>query len=284
MNWLEQLLIRLGAPKLLPTESIAITQRKVKKRIIFCVCWCNTFFLGLSAFLSVILTRELDKHPLSFIILFASFCFIIVYLCSSEDEAGAGLALNLLFFTIIPIRCYFGLGVNSGDLLYYLGHTTLAFALTGKRFGLFVLLWSMASIILLQISVKPPLGEQVLVSYGFLRLLILLSTGIPILFIIDEKTRMTELYQLWVKRRAGFVIMRRLGHEVGNALNIGMGYIELAKQENDLSLLEPVDEALNRVEDVLSELKSAESKVNLLEFLDKHKDAIRIDQKKITQV
>ncbi|MBC77677.1 MAG: hypothetical protein CME64_16850 [Halobacteriovoraceae bacterium] len=203
------------------------------------------------------------------------------YLIKTKNLRYGAIGLHILMFILMPIRVFQTGGPASPIILGYLLHCVIAFSVNGRKFGAWVLAWSVFNIIAMTVLsynfqmesspfLESPLGA------GVADLLMLFLILLPIIFILGEKDLLAERTVYYEKRETSYLIMRRLTHEYGNYLNIALGYVELIKMDPSRELIDRIQSSLKEMDKILKELVKISDEGDLAAFLKKAESEVKI--------
>lgn len=258
------------------------TRRKIAVYSASLIAILTLFVLGIWLF---------DYGEINFATTNIAFTIIYFGALSLYLRKGKNLEMGIIFlhagyFVLAPIRIAQTGGLNSpGILAIYAFHALLAFSLNSKKFGYAVLVWNAASIAVFALAgryvdfpqsplAQDPLGVVAALIIGMLFL------ALPVLFLIQEKNALARDLRDYEKKRAAYLIMRRLAHEFGNALNISINYLILLKDESNGATKEKyvklASRNLKEMDKITKGFVQLADENDLVEFLKKAEDEIKI--------
>ncbi len=96
------------------------------------------------------------------------------------------------------------------------------------------------------------------------------------MFILEEKNAIAKVLARSERERTAFLVLRRLNHEIGNSLNVALGNIEFAKEDEDKSVLKKVGKKIDEIALVVEKMSKASQKGSLIGFLESHQGDVNI--------
>lgn len=253
---------------------------QARLRFLFVVAWMNTIMVSLHLGMRVFVVKDTSAEAwgLGFVLL--CFSFLTFYVHKTRNVRIGSILLHLFLLVLIPLRTYQNGGIYSVVLFFYMGQSIYAYVLNGRKAGHLMLAWSFISILFFALfgPTEPPAAIPLFYTALF-KVFTLLIITVPIIFFIGEREKLAEILREYEKKQASYVIMRRLGHEIGNSLNIALGYLQISREENTSEALELVDASLEKVDEIVNVLREASNEIDLVDFLQTHEKVIHIMEK-----
>lgn len=191
---------------------------------------------------------------------------------------------NILFHSvllvIIPARLTVTGGVDAPLMFTYISQAILVFVTVGKRAGVLACLFF--SVCILGFGILESRGVDFgsvaggSMTRGVILSVILCYIILPVFFVVEGKERMRAQLKKNEQSHSGFLIMRRLNHEIGNSLNVALGFLEIAREENNIEMLKVVKKNVYQIEEMINQMSAAASRGDLVDVLETNKDAIVI--------
>ena len=252
-----------------------------KINILIYVCFVFVVTTGIAFSLRVAVFQEFELATWIAGVVVILSASMGIYLIKSKNLFWGNIGVNALMFVFMPIRVFQTGGPTSPIILGYLLHCVIAFSVSGKKIGGWVLAWSVFIIIgmtaissYMELKTSPFLNS----SWGAAIVALLMTFLIlfPIIFILVEKDLLTSKLVEYEKKETSYLIMRRLTHEYGNYLNIALGYVDLIKVEPNGELIERIQTSLKEMDKILKELVKISDEGDLAAFLKKAESEVKI--------
>lgn len=260
--------------KLSPSE----LARRTKARLISISCLALSFGMFITTFLRLLSGESFGSGNISAIVI--SFLFFGAYLfTSSTYKIGPGLVLtNVVGSIAIPIRIFQTGGLGAPATYSLIAYIVFAFATGGKRWGVAISVYGIAVIFgfaMFQDHLPPPevlsLGKTFALTLTNLSYILVASV-----FLIRQKEIMGQELRDFERENSAFLVLRRLDHEIGNSLNICLGYLEIYKLRSEPKSLKKISAALENIQKVAGELAIIARRGDLVQFLKDNEKEIRI--------
>lgn len=262
----------------LKSKSILVLERKEKEYLVQFINIINiVFFSAIFLYNQVIAGIPLVGAG-SFVAIISLYFLSFGLLKFCKSLKWSARTLMLVYFLFIPVRVYLTGGLNSEVIIIYFAHITLAYAVYGYRIGGYVLIFNCLSIISFFFVDVPAFYPTDITSFAFVKVLTIAIAVIPFFLIIDQSRKWLDKYSKMEREYARYIILRRINHEIGNSVNIALGYLELQLNDSSLQNLEKVESSLNEILEVLNKIEQAQIKMDIVQFLGERDKKVKIVQ------
>lgn len=185
------------------------------------------------------------------------------------------------FFLLATVRVFQGGGVYAPTIYIYIFFCLCAFALYGNFWGKIAI--TSCAIIVIGVYVSQihtptilPTPDTAVIPQGALVLMAYFYNTLPLIYIFNEKNMLAKSLREFEKVQSSNVIMRRISHEIGNALNIVLGQIELAEDNRDEFDIKMTKQKVLEINMLVRVLVNKADKGNLVQFLEEYEKEIKI--------
>lgn len=220
---------------------------------------------------------------LSMLVLSAGAWALLAYLWKAKNKTIGFFLFHILFGCITPIRIYLTGGVSSPNVFSLFSYAVVVAAISGGRAAMYAVGYGVFSVILLTFIETffgvPEMAPESPFFTAFRWCIILIYMTSPVAFLLQLKSRARREISRLEKVESAIVIMRRLNHEIGNKLNIALGFLEIYRDEGEEAHLALVKQKLSEVDSLLKKMQEIAASGKLVELLKENEQEIDIIQK-----
>lgn len=225
--------------------------------------WIENFFQGIWLHLSILF----------------GWTVLGLYLAFGGGVKWGGRIMVCIYVSLLPAHLFEIGGILSRVGFYFIGFSIFAYAIYGRKGGNLALGWAILSFVGFTLwgppspEPLPPFSTAIGKCFAFSIIVT------PTLFIVRRYYVLGERAARVERQASENVVMRRILHEVGNALNITIGFIELWRGRKEPIYLEKAQKPLIEAQLLIHGLTRYGQGQDLVAFLKRHSKEIKIMNK-----
>lgn len=186
--------------------------------------------------------------------------------------------LFVLNFLNIVFRIHESGGIFSPAIIFLFTSSIVIASLGGLRLGIIFAALSYLATIgfgFVDIPIPPPVQVSGILK-GVMFSITMIFLTYPLWFLIQERIAMEKSILELERKQNISILVRRVNHEVGNSLNIALGYLELSKEDRREDFLEKALASIKEIEKVLKEMKKRATLGGLMNILREFEEEVKI--------